>query len=131
MTGGSSTMASVLQVRRSHSARVPRVELARNSLRSFWPRGVPTSVGLLTSDLVISCPVHWEDLRSQLVDLLGHTHLSLTTLKRKASDKLEHLLSAFLKVLAFISNDENEVSTKSELNNIQKYIVRSLNQLEE
>ena len=56
----------------------------------------------------------------------------LGTAKRTSiSDKLEHLLSAFLKVLAFISNDENEVSTKSELNNIQKYIVRSLNQLEE
>ena len=86
---------------------------------------------LLTCDLYISCPVHWEDLRSQLVDLLGHTHLSLTTLKRKASDQLEHLLSAFLKVLAFISNDENEVSTKSELNNIQMYMVRSLSQMEE
>ena len=51
MTGGSSTTASVLQVRRSHSARVPRVELARNSLRSFGPRGVPTAGGLLASDL--------------------------------------------------------------------------------
>ena len=40
MTGGSSTMASVLQVRRNHSARFPRAELARNSLLSFGPGGV-------------------------------------------------------------------------------------------
>ena len=59
---------------------------------------------------------------------MGATELSLMTLKRNASVKLEHLLSAFIKVVAFFTNDENEVSTSSELNNLQKYVVEYLKQ---
>ena len=65
-----------------------------------------------------------------MVDLLGSTELSLMRLKSKASDKLEHLLSAFIKVSAFLTNDENEVSIRSELNNLQKYVEKFLRQLE-
>ena len=72
----------------------------------------------------------WEDLTSQLLDLLGSSHLSLTTLKRNASAKLEHLLSAAIKVLTFFANDENDVTIKSDFNNVQKYVVKSLSQLD-
>ena len=72
----------------------------------------------------------WEDLTSQLLDLLGSTQLSLGTMKRNASAKLEHLLSAAIKVLTFFANDENDVTIKSDFNNVQKYVVKSLSQLD-
>ena len=59
--------------------------------------------------------VEWEDLTSQL---------SLQTLK------LEHLLSAATKVLTFFANDENDLTIKSDFNNVQKYVVRSLSQMD-
>ena len=65
--------------------------------------------------------VEWEDLTSQL---------SLQTLKRNASAKLEHLLSAAIKVLTFFANDENDLTIKSDFNNVQKYVVRSLSQMD-
>ena len=65
--------------------------------------------------------VEWEDLTSQL---------SLQTLKRNASAKLEHLLSAATKVLTFFANDENDLTIKSDFNNVQKYVVRSLSQMD-
>ena len=74
--------------------------------------------------------MEWEDLTSQLVDLLGSTQLSLQTLKRNASAKLEHLLSAATKVLTFFANDENDLTIKSDFNNVQKYVVRSLSQMD-
>ena len=74
--------------------------------------------------------MEWEDLTSQLVDLLGSTQFSLQTLKRNASSKLEHLLSAAIKVWTFLANDENEITTRSEFNNVQKYIVKSLSQMD-
>lgn len=74
--------------------------------------------------------MEWEDLTSQLVDLLGSTQLSLQTLKRNASAKLEHLLSAAIKVLTFFANDENDVTIKSDFTNVQKYVVKSLSQLD-
>ena len=74
--------------------------------------------------------MEWEDLTSQLVDLLGSTKLSLQTLKRNASAKLEHLLSAAIKVLTFFANDENDVTIKSDFTNVQKYVVKSLSQLD-
>ena len=74
--------------------------------------------------------MEWEDLTSQLVDLLGSTELSLQTLKRNASAKLEHLLSAAIKVLTFFANDENDVTIKSDFTNVQKYVVKSLSQLD-
>lgn len=74
--------------------------------------------------------MEWEDLTSQLVDLLGSTQLSLQTLKRNASAKLEHLLSAATKVLTFFANDENDLTIKSDFNNVQKYVLRSLSQMD-
>ena len=74
--------------------------------------------------------MEWEDLTSQLVDLLGSTQLSLQTLKRNASAKLEHLLSAATKVLTFFANDENDLTIKSDFNNVQKYVLRSLSQID-
>ena len=85
---------------------------------------------IFSENLYFGSPVEWEDLTSQLVDLLGSTQLSLQTLKRNASAKLEHLLSAAIKVLTFFANDENELSLRSEFNNVQKYVVRSLSQMD-
>ena len=65
--------------------------------------------------------MEWEDLTSQL---------SLQTLKRNASAKLEHLLSAAIKVLTFFANDENDLTIKSDFNNVQKYVLRSLSQMD-
>ena len=74
--------------------------------------------------------MEWEDLTSQLVDLLGTTQFSLQILKRNASSKLEHLLSAAINVWTFLANDENEITIRSEFNNVQKYVVKSLSQMD-
>ena len=91
---------------------------------------LPFADKLISENLYHGSIVEWEDLTSQLVDLLGSTQLSLLTLKRNSSSKLEHLLSAAIKVWTFLANDENEISTRSEFNNVQKYIVKSLSQME-
>ena len=75
--------------------------------------------------------MEWEDLTSQLVDLLGTTQFSLQTLKRNASSKLEHLLSAAIKVWTFLANDESEITIRSKYNNVQKYVLKSLNQMDD
>ena len=51
MTGGSSTLASTLQARRSHQTRLRRGDFAQSFLRSSGLRGVPATGGLLAPDL--------------------------------------------------------------------------------
>ena len=46
--------------------------------------------------------------------------------KKKSSDKLAHLLNAFLNIFEFYSNDENDVSIKSDLTLVKEFVMRAM-----
>ena len=48
----------------------------------------------------------------------------------KGNCKFAHILDAFVNIFNFIMNDENDVSIKCDMSILQKYVVRSLNELE-
>ena len=85
---------------------------------------------LCLEECEISAPVRWADIRTQLMDLLGQAPWNLMTLKKHASDKLAHLLNAFLNILYFYCMDEEEQSTRSEFTNVQNYVLRMSNEMD-
>eukprot|EP00090_Calanus_glacialis_P042187 TRINITY_DN74903_c0_g1_i1.p1 TRINITY_DN74903_c0_g1~~TRINITY_DN74903_c0_g1_i1.p1 ORF type:complete len:591 (-),score=216.86 TRINITY_DN74903_c0_g1_i1:64-1836(-) len=89
---------------------------------------------LIIQDINVPHIVRWEDLTTQISDILssgGEGLFSLMDLRKvRGSNKLAHLLDAFINIFNFIMNDENDVSIRSEMSILQKYVVRSLNDLE-
>jgi len=89
---------------------------------------------LIIQDINVPQIVRWEDLTTQICDIInsgGEGLFSLMDLRKvRGSNKLAHLLDAFINIFNFIMNDENDVSIRSEMSVLQKYVVRSLNDLE-
>ena len=86
---------------------------------------------LITADIVVPQLVKWEDIKTQIWDIIRHTRHGLFSLMDiKGNVKFAHILDAFINIFSFIMNDESDVSIKSEMSLLQKYVVRSLNDLE-
>ena len=77
-------------------------------------------------DCLVHQVVAWVDLRTQLLDLLTPGPWTLMNVKKKSSDKLAHLLNAFLNIFEFYSNDENDVSIKSDLTLVKEFVMRAM-----
>ena len=74
--------------------------------------------------------VHWRDIDTQFLDLLGSSVVTLSQMKRRASDKLGHILNACLNIIEFYINDENETSSQSEFSKTQEYVITAMNELD-
>jgi len=89
---------------------------------------------LIIQDINVPHIVRWEDITTQICDIIntgGEGLFSLMDLRTvSGSNKLAHLLDAFINIFNFIMNDENDVSIRSEMSILQKYVVRSLHDLE-
>jgi len=86
---------------------------------------------LITADINVPHFVHWNDITVQICDILKSRREGLFSLMDiKGNCKFAHILDAFVNIFNFIMNDENDVSIKSDLSILQKYVVRSLNDLE-
>ena len=83
-----------------------------------------------SGDCHVGQTVHWGDIATQFLDLMGSSTVTLTQVKRKASDKLAHILSACLNILEFYINDESETSSKSDFSITQEYVIRAMNELD-
>jgi len=86
---------------------------------------------LITADIVVPQLVKWEDIKTQIWDIIRHTRQGLFSLMDiRGKVKFAHILDAFINIFSFIMNDENDVNIKSEMSPLQKYVIRSLNDLE-
>ena len=74
--------------------------------------------------------VHWGDIATQFLDLMGSSAVTLSQVKRRASDKLGHILNACLNIIEFYINDENETSSQSDFSKTQEYVISAMNELE-
>ena len=74
--------------------------------------------------------VHWGDIATQFLDLMGSSVVTLSQVKRRASDKLGHILNACLNIIEFYINDENETSSQSDFSKTQEYVISAMNELE-
>jgi len=86
---------------------------------------------LIIQDINVPQIVHWEDITTQICDIIRCRRRGLFSLMDiKGKTKFAHILDAFINIFNFIMNDENDVSVKSDMTLLQKYVVRSVNDLE-
>jgi len=102
--------------------------LSIGEMKAFYTESLMV---LITADIVVPQLVKWEDIKTQIWDIIRHTRQGLFSLMDiKGNVKFAHILDAFINIFSFIMNDENDVSIKSDMSPLQKYVVRALNDLE-
>eukprot|EP00092_Neocalanus_flemingeri_P014632 GFUD01015784.1.p1 GENE.GFUD01015784.1~~GFUD01015784.1.p1 ORF type:complete len:589 (+),score=200.16 GFUD01015784.1:226-1992(+) len=86
---------------------------------------------LIIADCHVPHIVHWEDITTQMIDIVTCGKEGVFSLMGiRGNYKFTHILDAFINIFNFIMNDENDVCIKSEMSPLQKFVVRSLNELE-
>jgi len=101
--------------------------LSLADLREFYKDNL---IHLIAGDCHVGQTVHWRDIATQFLDLMGSSEVTLSQVKRRASDKLGHILNACLNIIEFYINDENETSSQSDFSKTQEYVISAMNELE-
>ena len=73
--------------------------------------------------------VVWDDISTQLLDILGPQPVSLPAMRSRHSDRLAHMLDAFINIYSFIVNDERDSNPQSAHSPVQRFVVRSLQEM--
>ena len=85
---------------------------------------------IFLGDCHVGHTVHWSDIATQFLDLMGSDTVSLSWMKQRASDNLAHILSACLNIFEFYIKDELETSSQSSFTLTQEYVITQMNQLD-
>ena len=102
--------------------------LTLGEMKEFYEEA---QLNLITADFNVPQVVKWEDIETQICDIVSsHFAGFVSLMDLKKNTKFAHILDAFINIVNFITNDENDTCIQSELTELQKYIFRYVNENE-
>ena len=76
--------------------------------------------------------VSWDHLSAQLLDTTGppNSEKGWTRGQLRTNAKIPHLINAFINILKFSQEDENDIVIRSSISPIDQYVARALQEIE-